>query len=225
MRMWLAAALLLLPGCASHDPPAQAPAAAPVDEAPAPLLNCTVEHRFLAPEGFVAGRARLDRVAWAWGVNPVLAPDDLLPTRLGIPLVDPLPGGWSALAVGLQLRTHSGTVAAPPVGQAPIVLADPAVYVNFPSPLPPGYQGSARAIDLAIDGGHTPALPGVLSFDSTFATTGAKGIDLALTSDPGLKDSHGHERLSRVDAFYCGGARLSVADFLGYDFDSGTYRR
>jgi hypothetical protein len=227
----LAAALLaltLLPGCLSH--PAPAPHAAPADAVAEPasaprLLNCTVEHRYLAPAGFVKGRDRLDHAAWPWGINPVPAMQTLVPTRLAVPLVDPLPGGWSAVAVGLQVRTHTGTLAVPPLSQAPIILTDPATYVNFPSPMPPGYQGGARTIDFAFDAQQAKALPGTLVFDSTFLTTGANGIDLALTSDPAWKDAHGHERLSRIDAFYCGGARLSLADFLGYDFDSGTYER
>ncbi|MEA3204070.1 MAG: hypothetical protein QOI63_1750 [Thermoplasmata archaeon] len=218
-------AAALLPGCLSHTPLPASEAHAAAAPTPAPkLLNCTVEHRFLAPEGFVKGRERLEHVAWEWAINPVPAMQDLVPTRLRVPLVDPLPGGWSALAVGLQVRTHTGTTAVPPLQQAPIILSDPATYVNFPSPMPPGYQGAARAIDLAFDG-QAKALPGTLVFDSTFVTTGAHGIDLAVTSDPGWRDAFGHERLSRIDAFYCGGARLSLADFLGYDFDSGTYDR
>jgi hypothetical protein len=229
MRLRLLPALVavaLLPGCLSHPGPAAPAHAAAAAPAPVPrLLNCTVEHRFLAPEGFVKGRARLDSVASAWGVNPVPAMQGVVPTRLQVPLVDPLPGGWSAVAVGLQVRTHTGTVAVPPLAQAPIILSDPAIYVPFPNPMPPGYQGSGRDINLAFEQQQAKALPGTLVFDSTFLTTGAHGIDLALTSEPGAKDAYGHERLSRIDAFYCGGARLSVADFLGYDFDSGTYDR
>jgi hypothetical protein len=221
-------ALALLPGCLSAPPAAQAtlPSEPPSELAPPPrLLNCTVEHRFLAAEGFVKDRAKVGHAAWPWGINPMPAMQDLVPTRLPVPLADPLPGGWSAVAVGLQVRTHTGTLAVPPLSQAPIILSDPATYVNFPSPMPPGYQGGARAIDLALDAKQAKPLPGTLLFDSTFVTTGANGIDLALTSDFGARDAYGHERLSRLDAFYCGGARLSLADFLGYDFDSGTYGR
>ncbi|HUR63368.1 MAG TPA: hypothetical protein VM241_02695 [Candidatus Thermoplasmatota archaeon] len=224
----LVAAALLLPGCLSETakPGPTVQAAASEATAPAPkLLNCTVETRFLAPPGFVKGRDRLERAAWSWGVNPVPAAQDLVPTRLPVPLVDPLPGGWSAIALNLEVRTRTGTLAVPPLSQAPIILGEPATYVNFPSPMPPGYQGGERAIDLAFDSRDAKALPGTLVFDSTFLTTGADGIDLALTSDPGAKDAHGHERLSRIDAFYCDGARLSLADFLGYDFESGTYSR
>jgi hypothetical protein len=220
-------AALLLPGCLSHPAaPGLVEQAAPAEAAPAPkLLNCTVEHRFLAPAGFVKGRERLEHVAWAWGVNPVPALHGVVPTRLQVPLIDPLPGGWSALAVNLEVRTRTGTIAVPPLAQAPIILSDPATYVNFPSPMPPGYQGGSRVIDLTFDAKDAKALPGTLVFDSTFVTTGAKGIDLALTADPGSRDAHGHERLTRVDAFYCNGARLSLADFLGYDFDSDAYGR
>lgn len=225
---WLAvAAILLLPGCVAHAP-AQAHAAAPAgdDIAPPPrLLNCTVEHRFLSPDGFVKDRSHLQRAAWDWGLNPGTLGDGVLPTRLGVPLLDTVPGGWAALAVGLQVRTRTGTLAVPPLSQAPIILGDPATYVSFPSPMPPGYAGGARAIDLAFDASDAKALPSTLVFDSTFITTGTGGLDLALTSDPGMKDAYGHERVTRLDAFYCGEHRLGMQDFLGYDFDTGHYDR
>ncbi|HUR62342.1 MAG TPA: hypothetical protein VM286_08290 [Candidatus Thermoplasmatota archaeon] len=227
MRWAVVAALLLLPGCIAHAP-AQAVASALPDDPlaePPRLLNCTVEHRFLGPEGFVRDRAPLQRATWGWGVNLVPVLDGLVPTRLLVPLVDPMPGGWSALAVGLQVRTHTGTFAVPPLSEAPIFLSDPTTYVSFPSPMPPGYTGGARSINLAFDSSDAQPLPGTLVFDSTFLTTGPGGLDLALTSDPGALDAYGHERVTRLDAFYCGGQRLGTADFLGYDFDSGQYDR